>query len=250
MTVDYLERPGKPRLAYVHTPASGKGAEYPIILFMGGYRSDMNGTKATYLETQARTRGQAYARFDYGGHGLSEGDFEAGTIGAWKEDALAIFDLFAEKPAVIAGSSMGGWIALLCALERREKVKGLVGIAAAPDFTEEIYAHLDEAGKKELIEKGAVAVPNDGVKPYEFTRRFYEEAKSHLLLDRSHNVNFPIRLAQGKRDAEVPWKTALKIKEKFVGGVEIAFIEDGDHRLSRPQDLAVIDRLLREVSEI
>lgn len=245
MTVSYLTRPGKPRLAYVHTEGAG-----PQVVFMGGYRSDMTGTKATYLEEQAKVRGQGFLRFDYSGHGASEGAFRDGTIGAWKQDALDMLDRFAQGPVVIVGSSMGGWMALLCALARPKIIKGLIGIAAAPDFTEEIYGHLSAAQKKNLAEKGYADVPTDySADPYHFTAAFYGEAKNHLLLGEIHRIVFPMRLIQGKRDTDVPWKTALEIEGKFKGpDVKAVFIEDGDHRLSRPQDLAIIDREIKSIS--
>jgi pimeloyl-ACP methyl ester carboxylesterase len=242
MTVQYLKRPGKPSLAYVYSPA--RHWETPMVVFCGGYRSDMNGTKATYLEAQCAARGQGFLRFDYSGHGMSEGCFEDGSISAWYEDAVDILDyMLGSSSAVIVGSSMGGWIALLLALERADNIKGLVGIAAAPDFTEDIYESLTPAQKKELQEKDAVDVPTDYAhEPYRVTKKLYEDGRKNLVLNAIHTVSFPMRLIQGKCDTDVPWKTALKIRECFKSpDLEITFIEDGDHRLSRLQDLEMID---------
>lgn len=243
--VQYLERQGKPRLAYVHVPASDEGKKYPLLMFCGGYRSDMTGTKATYLEQQCKQRGQAYVRFDYSGHGVSEGRFEDGTIGVWKQDALDVLNAISPSgPVVLAGSSMGGWIGLLIALEWKGTLNGFVGIAAAPDFTEEIYSRLNEAQKKELLGKGRLAVANDySQEPYAFTKELYEDGKNHLILNKSRKIDFPVRLIQGMQDKDVPFQTALNIEKMFSeGDVDIAFVQDGDHRLSKPEDLALIDR--------
>lgn len=252
MNVKYLERAARPRLAYVYTPAAGQGGDYPLVMFMGGYRSDMTGTKAAYLEEQCRARGQAYLRFDYSGHGLSEGRFEDGTIGAWAQDALDVLDHVSKGPVVLVGSSMGGWIALLVSRARAGIVKGLVGIAAAPDFTQELYARLDKAGIAQLEKTGQAIIPNDySDEPYVFTKIFYEEAKKHLLLHEKHRIDFSVRLIQGMLDQDVPWQTAIKIQQTFEGGeVDVVFVDDGEHRLSRPQDLELIDREVAGVSGV
>lgn len=250
MDVHYLEREHKPTLAYHTIPADGAGKSLPTVIFMGGYRSDMTGTKATYLEKQCAARGQAYVRFDYRGHGESDGIFADSTIGDWLEDALAIFDLTVKKKAIIVGSSMGGWIALLTGLLREHKIAGLIGIAAAPDFTEELYSRLSDAQKQALEEHGIAHIPNDySDEPYIYKKSFYEEAKSHLILEQKHNVKFPIRLIQGMQDADVPWETALKIQKAFDNKeLDVVMIDDGDHRLSRPQDLEIIDREIESLS--
>ncbi len=252
MQLQYLQRSGKPKLAYVYTQNEGQSKgnrkPCPLVVFCGGYRSDMTGTKALYLEAQCRARGQAFLRFDYSGHGASEGRFEDGTIGAWYGDAADMLDFIAGKdPVVLAGSSMGGWIALLLATRWKGDVKGLVGIAAAPDFTEEIYRSLTPAQQKDLQEKGAASVENDySDQPYHYTKLFYEEAKQHLLLHAQHDVIFPITLIQGKRDLDVPWQTVGAIQKSFPGAQGV-FVEDGDHRLSRPQDLELIDREIQKI---
>ena len=238
MSVQFLTSKDLPKLAYVHTPGS---SDLPPVVFLGGYRSDMTGTKATYLEEQCKLRGQEYLRLDYSGHGQSEGLFEDGTIGAWRDDALAVIDYTIKRPFIIVGSSMGGWMAFLVAVQRLQMIKGLVGIAAAPDFSEEIYAALTKEQQAELQATGKTAVPNDySDQPYHVTKEFYLEAKQHLLLGTPRTFPFPITLIQGKKDNDVPWQTAVRIQKAF-GAVQVVFVEDGDHRLSKPSDLALID---------
>lgn len=250
MNIQYLTRESGPKLAYVYTPPGhGAGAEYPLVMFLGGYRSDMNGTKASYIEQQCRSRGQAFLRFDYSGHGASQGKFEDGTIGSWLQDALDILDHVTHAPVVLVGSSMGGWIALLVARARAGQVCGLVGIAAAPDFTEEIYAQLNPVQKQQLEQGQPVQVANDySAAPYTYTKSFYEEGKNHLLLGKTLEIDFPVRLIQGMRDNDVKWETAVKAQKILVGGeADIIFVDDGDHRLSRPEDLELIDREIKSI---
>ena len=252
MSIQYLKRENKQDIAYVYTAPSVEGDKYPLVMFLGGYRSDMGGTKATYLQEQCAARGQAYVRFDYSGHGQSGGEFEEGTIGQWLDDALAILDHVMNESVVLVGSSMGGWIALLVARARAGVIDGLVGIAAAPDFTEEIYCRLNGAQRQELEENGTAYVENDySDEPYAFTKVFYQEAKSHLLLGEVRVVNYPIRLIQGGQDKDVPWQTAIKIQKVYEGAEsDIVIIEDGDHRLSRSDDLEIIDKEIKSVSGI
>ena len=246
-TVPYqtLSRSGQPSLAYVYTESAGEGKKLPLLMFCPGYGSDMGGTKAMHLDAQCRARGQAYVRFDYSGHGASGGEFKDGTIGQWKQDALDILEhVGANRPVVQVGSSMGGWIALLAALNWKGPLRGVIGIAAAPDFSEDIYRRMNETQRKELEEKGRVSIPNHySDDPYVFTRTLYEEAKKHILLNKVHAVEFPIRLVHGLQDLDVPVETALNIQKAFGGArVELALVEDGEHRLSRPEDLELIDR--------
>lgn len=248
--IQKLTRPGQPALAYVYTESTGEGKKLPLVMFCGGYRSDMSGTKATTLEQRCKDRGQAYLRFDYSGHGLSEGKFDDGTIGQWKQDAVDVLEHVCESgPAVLVGSSMGGWIALLVATSWKGTLKGLVGIAAAPDFTEDIHARLSEEQKKELQDKGRLAVANDySDVPYAFTRALYEEAKKHLLLTKERSIDFPISLVQGMRDKDVPWETTARIQKAFTGAeVDVVLVGDGDHRLSRDEDIELIDREIKRL---
>lgn len=246
--MQYLNRKDKPDLAYVYT--EGKG---PMVVFCGGYASDMQGTKATYFEEQCKVRGQAYLRLDYSGHGQSGGAFENGTIGIWKQDALDVLDHVGQRPVVLIGSSMGGWVSLLIAKERPDLVQALIGIAAAPDFTIDLYENrLNDAERREMEENGLVRQANEySDEPYIYTKALIEDGKDNLLLNEPLNLKAPVHLFQGKLDDDVPWQTALKIKEAVTGDqVHITLIEDGDHRLSRDQDLALINEKIIELSEL
>ena len=237
-TYQTYERGGEPDLVYVKS----EGKE-PTILFLGGFASDMDGTKATYLEEQCRKRSQAFLRFDYSGHGRSEGAFEEGTIGSWRQDALEMIDYCTDGPLIVVGSSMGGWIGLLVALARPKRVQGLVGIAAAPDFTRWMKnRELSEAQLAQLQEKGRTHLPNDYGDPYVITQNLLEDGENWSLLDNPIELGIPVRLLQGKQDTSVPWETAEHIAEKLTSeDVEVTLIDDGDHSLSRDQDLALID---------
>ncbi len=240
-----LEREGRETIAYRAMAGSAPG-----VMFCGGFMSDMNGTKATALEAHCRRTGRAFVRFDYSGHGASGGAFRDGTIGAWRDDAMAVLDRVASGPQVLVGSSMGGWIVLLLALARPERVAGLVGVAAAPDFTEDlIWSTLDDEGRRTLAETGQIMMPCDyGDDPYPITMGQIEVGRDHLLLRAPIALRCPIHLLQGMRDEDVPWRTALRIAEKVESEhVVVELIKDGDHRLSRDEDLA---RLTAAVDEI
>lgn len=252
MSIEYLEREQAPRLAYRTLEADERGAPLPAVMFCGGFRSDMEGTKAQFLEDRCRERGQAYIRFDYRGHGSSGGAFEEGTIGRWKDDTLAILDHVAKGPVIIVGSSMGGWLALLAALERPARVKGLIGIAAAPDFTRDIYeSQMDDAARAALKENGYVKVPSEySDEPYRITKALIDDGEKWCLLDRALALPMPIRLLQGMKDSDVPWQKAYRIKKALrdESSAEVILIESGDHRLSRPEDLALLDQQVRDLS--
>lgn len=250
MDTQFLERPGKPRLAYCRAPAAGSGKSLPAIIFLGGYRSDMSGTKATWLEGQCQARQQAYVRFDYRGHGLSEGKFEDGIISQWMEDALAVIDTLTAGPVILVGSSMGGWISLLIAQRHPERIAGIVGIAAAADYTREIDRNLTAKQKYEMNEKGFVAIPNDySDKPYIVTKALIDDAESLCLLDKDNIINAPVRLVHGMKDTDVPWQNSFRVRNAITGGdVDVILIEHGDHRLSAPENLALIDTQIRILS--
>jgi pimeloyl-ACP methyl ester carboxylesterase len=210
-------------------------------VFLPGFRSDMGGTKAAALAEHCRSREQPFLRFDYFGHGASSGEFRAGGIGRWAEDALAVIDELTEGPQILVGSSMGGWIALLAALARPGRVRGLIGIASAPDFTEDlIWNRLSEAQGRRFRESGELSAPS----AYEpdlipITYRLVEEGRRHLLLRGPIPLACPVRLLHGMQDPDVPYQTSLRLAENLRGSeVVVELIEDGDHRLSRPQDLA------------
>ena len=233
-------RPGHaPSIAYHRTPGKPPG-----ITFLGGFNSDMTGVKATWLEGFARDRGHAFLRFDYTGHGASSGAPGEGTIGRWRDDALAALDRLTEGPQVLVGSSMGGWIALLAALARPQRIAGLVTIAAAPDFTEDlIAARLGEPERAALARDGFFAQPSAYGPPYRITRALIEDGRQHLLLRGTIAIDVPVRLLHGLADPDVPWQTSLRASERLAGrDVRLTLIKDGDHRLSRDQDLALIGR--------
>ncbi len=236
--VRFLSRPGGASLAYFRLEGKSPG-----LMFLGGFRSDMSGTKAGALESHCRGVGRAYVRFDYGGHGESSGRFEEGTIGAWAEDALAVLDRVARGPQVLVGSSMGGWIMLLAALARPERVAGLVGVAAAPDFTEDLMrGRLSDATSEQLRERGYfMRDSDDGEAPYPVTRKLLEEGANHLLLRGAVRLTRPVRLIHGMRDESVPWEVSLRLANALEGDdVRLTLIKDGEHRLSRPADIALI----------
>ena len=212
--------------------------------------SDMTGSKAMAIEAFARERGQACLRFDYSGHGESEGKFEEGTIGSWFQDALAAFDALTEGPQTVVGSSMGGWIALLLARARAERVAALVGIAPAPDFTEDlIWANLSAARRDELMTKGVFYEPSEyGEKPYPITRALIEDGRKHLLLRGPLAYDGKVRLLHGMLDASVPWEISPKIASVLTAAdVRVTLVKDGDHRLSRDQDLDLLRGTLSEL---
>jgi pimeloyl-ACP methyl ester carboxylesterase len=219
-------------------------------MFLTGFKSDMTGGKALALEAFCRRRGQAYVRFDYGGHGASSGDFANGTIGGWVDDATQVLDRVAEGPQVLVGSSMGGWIALLLALRRPERIAGFVGVAAAPDFTEELIPKALTPEQAVALERdGAVSIPDcAGGEPYPITRRLLEEGRRHLVLRGRIPVRAPVRLIHGMKDLDVPWQTALRIADAVDSeDVEVQLVKEGGHRLSEPPDL---ERLCRTVAAL
>ena len=205
----------------------------PGIVFLGGFRSDMTGTKALFLDDYCGRRGQAYVRFDYFGHGASEGDAASGTIGRWAEDAIAVLDSLTEGRQILIGSSMGGWIMLLAALARTERVHALIGIAAAPDFTEDlVLPRLDPAQQRELRESGAVTLPSP-YNPAGYTHHLglFEDGKRHLLMRGPIALNCPVRLMHGMNDTAVPWRTSLTLAERLESrDVTVTLVKDGDHR--------------------
>ena len=218
---------------------AGRG---PTIVFLPGYRSDMGGTKAEALDGWAAGAGRALLRLDYSGHGASGGAFTDGSIGRWRDDALAVIDACSTGKLLLVGSSMGGWIALLVALARPERVAGLVGVAAAPDFTEELmWAAMAPSEQAELRARGVLEVPSDHGAPLPITWRLIEEGRNHLLLRGPIPIGVPVRLLHGQRDGDVPWETALRLAARLAGGdVRTVLVKDGDHRLSRPADLALL----------
>ena len=222
---------------------SGTG---PTIVFLPGFKSDMGGSKALDLAAFCAERGHAMLRFDYSGHGASGGRFEDGTIGRWTADALAVIDRLTTGNMLLAGSSMGGWIALLAALARPDRVAGLVGIAAAPDFTELLmWEAMSPAERATLKHDGVLFVPSQYDEPYPVTWQLIEEGRKHLLLHAPIQLDCPVRLLQGQQDPDVPWELSLRLAAAISGpDVRVTLVKDGDHRLSRPEDLALLRRTL------
>jgi len=247
-----LTRPDGATLAYHATAAADPGR--PGVMFCGGFKSDMGGTKATALEAYAQGQGLAFVRFDYLGHGASSGAFTDGTIGRWAEDAIAILDEATEGPQVLVGSSMGGWIMLLAALARPERIAGLVGIAPAPDFTEDLlWGEFDAEVRATLERDGVYRQPSAyDESPYPITLRLIEEGRRHLLLRGPIPLACPVRVHQGMQDDSVPWRTALRLAERLEAtDVEVTLVKDGDHRLSEPHDLArLFDTLGRLIDRL
>jgi hypothetical protein len=223
---------------------AGRG---PGVVFLGGFNSDMTGTKAEELSAFCAAENRAFLRFDYSGHGASGGRFEDGTIGRWAEDAACAFDRLTEGPQVLVGSSMGGWMALLLALRRPERVAALVGIAAAPDFTALIVETLPAGAREAIAREGVWRRPSEYGDPYPITRALLEEGERHMLLrgGGSIPISAPVRLLHGQRDPDVPWELSLRVAEAVAGeDVQVVLVKDGDHRLSRPRDLALLRRTL------
>ncbi len=236
----------------------------PGLFWLGGYKSDMKGTKAEALARWAEEAKRACIRFDYSGHGESGGAFTDGTIGRWLADALAVFDACCRGPQILIGSSMGGWLALLMvrALRQRQETRpetgpgaepasiaGLVLIAPAVDFTEELmWKRFTPAIKRELEEQGVWTRPSEySPEPYLVTRQLIEEGRSHLLLGGMIETGCPVRILQGVEDPDVPWQHAVELVSRLASDdVVLTLVKDGDHRLSRPED---IERLIRAVAE-
>ncbi len=241
-----LPRPDGATIAYRAVPGAAPG-----IVFLSGFRSDMTGTKALFLDDYCRRRERAYVRFDYFGHGASSGDFADGTIGRWADDAIAVIDSLTTGPQILVGSSMGGWIMLLAARARPERVQALVGIAAAPDFTEDsLWPRLNPAQQEELMRVGRVTLPSEyDPAGYTFTRALIEDGRENLVLRAPLPIARPMRLLHGMRDASVPWQRSLAIAEHIASDdVRVTLVKDGDHRLSRDEDLALLARTLDELS--
>ncbi|OLS50767.1 alpha/beta fold hydrolase [Rhodovulum sulfidophilum] len=240
-----LTTPEGRRLAYHRTEGAGPG-----IVFLGGFMSDMEGTKATHLEAWARAQGRAFLRFDYSGHGQSSGRFDEGAIGDWAADARAALGALTEGPQVLVGSSMGGWIALLLARALPERVAGLVGIAAAPDFTEDsMWAGFSDAQRAELTETGRVELPSAYAdSPYVITRRLIEDGRRNLVLRDPLAFGFPVRLLQGTADEDVDTRVALRLLERIEAeDLRLTLVKGADHRFSTPETLALIESAILEI---
>ena len=241
---EYLDTPAGRRIAYRRTPGEG-----PAMVFLGGFVSDMEGTKAVHLEAWATARGQAFLRFDYSGHGASSGAFDEGAIGDWAADAMAVLDALVEGPALLVGSSMGGWIALLIARARPERVAGLVTVAAAPDFTEDLmWAGFSAAERDAIFEEGGIRIPSEYGAPYVITRRLIEEGRDHLIMQAPLSLPFPVRFLQGMADSDVPAAWAVDLLAHAQGAdMRLLLVKGADHRFSTPECLGLIGDAVEEV---
>ena len=242
---EYLTTPQGRRIAYNLTAGAG-----PAVVFCGGLKSDMEGTKALHLEDWAKANGRAFLRFDYSGHGISDGAFEDGCIGDWFEDASAAIDLV-DGPVILVGSSMGGWVSLLLSRERPEKVAGLVTIAGAPDFTEDGYwAGFTDAEKATVMNEGRIEIPNEYVEPYVITRRLIEDGRTRLILRSPLQFNMPVRILQGSADDVVLQSVAERLFAHASGAdIRMTVVKGEDHRFSSPQCLTLIERSVVEIME-
>ncbi|HYI47343.1 MAG TPA: alpha/beta hydrolase [Allosphingosinicella sp.] len=231
--IDYLAARDGVHLAYQHRPGRG-----PTLVFLPGYRSDMEGTKALALDAWAEGQGRAMLRFDHAGCGLSGGDFEAQTLRTWLDDALTMIDRVVEGPVVLAGSSMGGWLMLHMAMARPARIAALVGIAAAPDFTNWGF---DEAQKRTLLSEGRLVEPSPYGEPVVTTRAFWESGEALRMLHVELPIDCPVRLLHGLADTEVPYQRSWEIGQRVRSAdVQISYVKQGDHRLSREEDIALL----------
>ena len=245
MVVQFEVTPQGRRIAYQRQQGAGPG-----VVFLGGFRSDMTGTKAQHLATWAQGLGRGFLRLDYSGHGQSGGAFEDGSIGDWVEDAAAVIAAQTTGPQVLVGSSMGGWIALLLARAMPERVAALVGVAAAPDFTDDlIWAGFSAEERARLMAAGRVETPSEySAEPYVITRHLIEDGRRHLVLRQPLNLPFAVRLLQGTADVDVPVSVALRLLDHATGpDMRLVLVKGADHRFSTPDCLALMVEAVEEV---
>ncbi len=245
--LQFFDTPQGRRIAYHFTPGAG-----PTLVFLGGLKSDMEGTKAVHLEAWCESQGRAFLRFDYSGHGESSGEFTEGCIGDWAKDAMAALAHLTEGPLLLIGSSMGGWISLLCAKKMSERIAGLVTIAAAPDFTEDsMWAGFSKAQKAELEREGQVALPSDYGEPYIITKHLIEEGRQNLVLREPLDLPFPTRFLQGTHDEDVEMSVAIRLIEHATGpDMRLVVLKNGDHRFSDPAGLQLIEDAINNVLQV
>lgn len=231
--MQYFDSPDRPRVAYNLREGAG-----PTLVFLPGYASDMTGSKAVALDAWAGEQGRAMLRLDYSGCGASEGRFEDGTLSIWRDDALALIDALTTGPLVLIGSSMGGWIGLMIAEARPDHISAFIGIAAAPDFTDWGFTAED---KMTLLTAGRLERPSDYGAPLVTTRAFWQSGEANRMLHRQVAIDAPVRLLHGQRDPDVPWHHSTHLAGQLRSAdVQTILVKDGDHRLSRPQDLALL----------
>jgi len=239
--IQTLTRPDGETLSFKRVDGEG-----PTVVWIGGFRSDMEGTKAVALDVAARERGWNFVRYDHFAHGQSSGDWRRATIGRWREDAIALIDSL-EGPVILVGSSMGGWIALLAALARPERMKSLVLINPAQDFTERLmWPGLADHERQAILRDGETTIVEEGLGAYVLTRAMFEEARGWLVLDGSIPISAPVHILQGRDDLTVPWQHQIALIKRLSGGdIHLELVAGGDHRLSSATDL---DRLIETVA--
>lgn len=243
------------RIAFLRRPAVN--AALPGLVWLGGFMSDMRATKASFLDDHAAKTGRGLLRFDYSGHGESEGRFEDGTIGAWLEESLAVIRAESRGPQILVGSSMGGWLALLCAQAlaasgEAQRLAGLILIAPAADMTERlIFDQLSPQLRRDLEKNGRCFLPSAySASPYPITRTLIEEGRKHLILDATVRTHCPIHVLQGMNDSDVPWTYATRLVEHLAGDpVVLTLVKDAEHRFSRPSDLALLAQAVESLIE-
>ena len=242
---DFLETKSGRRIAYSRVHGKGIG-----VVFLGGFMSDMTGSKATYLEAWAKDTGRPFVRFDYSGHGQSSGAFTDGSIGDWAEDAMAIVSELTEGPQILVGSSMGGWISLLVARHMPQRVAGFVGVAAAPDFTDDMFYHaLSDAQRTEVMEQGQTMLDSEYDDPYPITKRLIEEARPQFVMNKPLALNCPVRLLIARGDAIVSVQTQLSLLDHLSSDdVRATIVKGGDHSFSAPENLTLIRKTIHSVT--
>ncbi|MCI4662218.1 MAG: alpha/beta hydrolase [Neomegalonema sp.] len=245
----YLDLPNNRRIAYHKLEASGTGNARPTVVFLGGFRSDMTGTKAVFLQQWAQENGLGFLRFDYSGHGQSSGRFEDGCIGDWASDAIEALDALTTGKLILVGSSMGGWISCLVTRAMGARIAGFVGIAAAPDFTEDsMWSGMSAAQRAQMADKGQIEIPSEYGEPLVLTRRLIEDGRNQLVLRSPLVFDCPVRLLHGTADADVAPSVGLRLLEHMQSpDAQLIFVKDADHRMSSDRDLALIADRLREL---
>lgn len=239
----FLETQAGRKLAYDLTPGAG-----PLVVFLGGLKSDKEGSKAVHLESWARDRGQGFLRFDYSGHGLSSGAFTDGCIGDWAADAHAMLEAVTEGPLILIGSSMGGWVSLLMARAMPERLAGLITIAGAPDFTEKMWNGFSDAERAEMLETGQLAIPSDYGEPYIYTRKLIEDGRENLVLQSPLTIKAPVRILHGAADDVVDTGTALALFDHLEGDdIRLDLVKGADHRFSDERCLGIITNHVTEI---
>jgi len=224
-----------------------RAGKAPCVVFLGGFMSDMSGTKARFLDRLCAAKAQAFLRFDYFGHGASSGDFAAATVGRWKEDALCVIDRLTEGPLVLVGSSLGGWLMILAGLARGERIRALIGIAAAPDATEDLmWQRFSPEVRARIETQGAAILPSSySAEGYLITHKLIEDGRRHLVMQAPIALSCPVRLIHGMQDPDVPWQTSLALADRLAtNDVRVTLVKDGDHRLSREEDLLLLQQTL------